>query len=102
MRPRDPTEQIDAARVLDAGANRAREGLRVVEDYCRFVLDDACLSGACKRLRHELTDGMKGLSANLLLEARETLRDVGTALSTPGEQERHGLRDVAQVNLKRV
>jgi thiamine-phosphate pyrophosphorylase len=102
MRPLDATEQIDAARVLDAGANRAREGLRVVEDYCRFVLDDALLSGECKRLRHELTDGMKGLPATLLLESRETLRDVGTALSTPSEQERQGFRDVAQVNLKRV
>ena len=27
-------------RLLDANANRAREALRVVEDYARFVLDD--------------------------------------------------------------
>ena len=36
----DPGEVADVARVLDASANRAREGLRVVEDYVRFVLDD--------------------------------------------------------------
>src|SRR5437764_734146 len=47
----EPREQIDAARVLDAAANRAREALRVVEDYCRFVLDDALLSGELKQLR---------------------------------------------------
>ena len=33
----DLTEQVDLARILDAGFNRAREALRVVEDYCRFV-----------------------------------------------------------------
>ena len=32
-------------RLLDANANRAREALRVLEDYARFVLDDADLSG---------------------------------------------------------
>src|SRR4051794_4807942 len=30
-------------RLLDANANRAREALRVVEDYARFVLDDGDL-----------------------------------------------------------
>jgi hypothetical protein len=42
-------------RVLDAAANRAREGLRTVEDYVRFVLDDRHLTGQCKQLRHDLT-----------------------------------------------
>src|SRR6059058_6219844 len=41
-------------RLLDANANRAREALRVVEDYARFVLDDAGLSEELKGLRHEL------------------------------------------------
>jgi thiamine-phosphate pyrophosphorylase len=31
-------------RVLDASFNRASEGLRVVEDYVRFVVDDAQLT----------------------------------------------------------
>ena len=48
---------IAVLRVLDAAANRAREGLRVVEDYVRFVLDDRHLTGLCKQLRHDLTDG---------------------------------------------
>ena len=46
---------IDPLRVLDAAANRAREGLRVVEDYVRFVLDDQYLTELCKQLRHDLT-----------------------------------------------
>src|SRR5436190_2119069 len=31
-------------RLLDANANRAREALRVLEDYARFVLDDPSIS----------------------------------------------------------
>ena len=68
----DPTDRIDALRILDACANRAREGLRVVEDYCRFVLDDAFLCGELKRLRHDLTAALAVLPAEHLLEARET------------------------------
>src|SRR5205807_527282 len=98
----DPVEEIDTARILDAGANRAREALRVIEDFCRFSLDDALLSGELKRLRHELAEALAGLPAGLLLEARETQRDVGTTLTAPGEQQRHSLLAVVQANLKRL
>ncbi len=38
--------EMDAsvARILDANGNRAREAARVLEEYARFVLDDAALS----------------------------------------------------------
>jgi thiamine-phosphate pyrophosphorylase len=98
----DVTECVDTARILDACANRAREGLRVIEDYCRFVLDDAFLSRNLKELRHDLTAALDELSAPLLLEARETQRDVGTELTTPAELERDSLRDVARINFKRL
>jgi thiamine-phosphate pyrophosphorylase len=98
----EPAEQVDTSRVLDAAANRAREALRVVEDYCRFALDDAFLSGELKRLRHDLAAALAALSSSHLLEARETLRDVGTALSTDSEARRYSLREVALVNLKRL
>jgi len=41
-------------RVLDANANRAREALRVIEDFARFVLNNDELSARLKELRHEL------------------------------------------------
>ena len=66
------TERMDTARVLDACANRAREGLRVVEDYCRFVLDDAFLCRTLKEWRHDLTATLAELPPGLLLAARET------------------------------
>jgi thiamine-phosphate pyrophosphorylase len=98
----EPTEQIDTARVLDAAANRAREALRVVEDYCRFALDDAFLSGELKHLRHGLAAALSAIPAGRLLEARETLRDVGTSIATESEGKRQSPREVAHVNLKRL
>ncbi len=96
------TDEIDLGRVLDASANRAREGLRVVEDYCRFVLDDSFLCRELKRLRHELTEALTLLPHDLLLEARETQFDVGTAISTESEQARGSPTAVATANCKRL
>jgi thiamine-phosphate pyrophosphorylase len=102
LRLADVTERMSNARILDACANRAREGLRVLEDYCRFVLEDAFLSRSLKEWRHELTTALNELPQNLLLDARETQRDVGTAFTTSSEEERDSLRDVVQANLKRL
>jgi thiamine-phosphate pyrophosphorylase len=102
LRLPEPTEQIDAARILDANTNRAREALRVIEDYCRFVLDDAFLTAQLKQLRHDLTQTLASVPAGLRLAARETLRDGGTALSTEAEQQRHSLVAVVHANLKRL
>jgi thiamine-phosphate pyrophosphorylase len=99
---REPTEDADTARILDANANRAREALRVVEDYCRFVLDDRFLSGELKRLRHELTAILSELPPGQLLENRDTLGDVGTTLTTAQEHQRYSLTAVVQANLKRL
>jgi len=96
------TERIDAARVLDAAANRAREALRVLEDYCRFCLDDAFLTGQLKQLRHDLRDVLDVLPDELLLQARETLRDVGTSVGTAAEGVRHSLREVVLAAGKRL
>jgi thiamine-phosphate pyrophosphorylase len=94
--------EINLGRVLDASANRAREALRVLEDYARFALDDAFLSGELKRMRHELTDALAFLPHHHLLEARETERDVGRSLTAPGEEDRHSLQAVVQANCKRL
>ncbi len=98
----DATGEIDAARVLDANFNRAREAARVLEDYCRFALDDQFLTQQVKELRHGLATAATKLPAELLLASRETLRDVGTAVSAPGEYDRRSPAQVAAVNLKRL
>ena len=98
----DTTEEADTARILDASANRAREALRVLEDYARFVLGDAFLSGAVKQLRHDFAQALSLLPASLLLEPRDTLHDVGTSISTAEEWQRTSLQAVVQANAKRL
>ena len=86
---------VDAlARMLDANINRAREGLRVMEDAARFGLDDAGLCGEIKAIRHELLTALHeaGVRPAELLAARDTPGDVGTSISTPAEGRRDGLR----------
>lgn len=91
-------------RLLDANANRAREGLRVLEDLARFVLDRGDLSEVAKRLRHEVTAAMESVEPDAVrrLAARDTPGDVGTTLSTPGELERPSLRSVASAAAARA
>jgi thiamine-phosphate pyrophosphorylase len=98
----DLVERVDAARILDASANRAREALRVLEDYCRFALDDACLTRQLKDFRHESVEMLADVRPAVLIGARDTLADVGTEIWTPREQTRHSLREVAQANIKRL
>jgi thiamine-phosphate pyrophosphorylase len=98
----EPREQMDAARVVDANLNRARESLRVLDDYCRFVLDDAFLTETVKSLRHRLAAATAKLPGGTLLAARHTPGDVGTAVSAAGEYDRTSPAQVAAVNLKRL
>jgi thiamine-phosphate pyrophosphorylase len=98
----ESAERSATMRILDAAANRAREALRVLEDYTRFVLDDRLLTEELKQLRHELTGSLANLPPNALLAARDTLRDVGTELSTPDELRRGSSLEVVQANCKRL
>jgi thiamine-phosphate pyrophosphorylase len=98
----DPAQGIDLARILDAAANRAREGLRVVEDYTRFVLDDAGLTRRLKEVRHRLAAAVRGLDPELLLGARDTRGDVGTHIMTASERARENPRAVLSANFKRA
>lgn len=87
-------------RVLDANADRAREALRVLEDYCRFVLNDAILSAALKDLRHELARALPRQS--LLTAAGDTENDVGTNNAAADEYRRDSTTGVATANAKRL
>ena len=91
-----------ALRMIDANFNRAAEGLRVIEDYCRFGLNDRHLSGLCKDLRHELTKALAGLPTKDLASTRETQRDVGTSLTTKAEGQRQSLLDISAAACQRV
>jgi thiamine-phosphate pyrophosphorylase len=100
--PPEPIDENEAARILDANLNRGREALRVVEDYCRFVLNDHFLTEAVKHLRHGLAGASSQLPAGALLAARDTTGDVGTRISAGGEYDRTSSAHVVAVNLKRL
>lgn len=79
------------ARLLDANANRAREGLRVLEDAARFVLDEPVLTAEAKALRHAITTILAGLADREGVGARDVAGDVGTNDDLASEVERPSL-----------
>lgn len=89
-------------RILDANSNRALEGLRVFEEYLRFVLEDRYLTGICKQLRHDLAATLAQIPAAERYAARETQSDVGASLTAADEYVRPSARDVALAGEKRV
>jgi thiamine-phosphate pyrophosphorylase len=89
-------------RILDAAANRAREALRVIEDYVRFVLDDRHLTEVCKQLRHDLTAAVSRMPVESRIAARETQEDVGTGLTAASERRRGDFAGVVRANLARL
>ena len=86
------------ARILDANLDRSREGLRIIEEWCRFGLNHSQLAQSCKEMRQELAQWH---TADLRL-ARDTPADVGTSLSHPQEETRSSLENLLQANLCRV
>ena len=101
--PPDPgSPPVPVLRVLDAAANRAREALRTVEDYVRFILDDRHLTELLKHLRHDLASSAEGIPLSQRLASRATQADVGTTVTTPSEQHREGLSGVVTANFLRL
>ncbi|MBR9801674.1 hypothetical protein GYB59_08235, partial [bacterium] len=95
-------EERAAYRILDASANRCREGLRVLEEQVRFRDNDAEMTRQLKTLRHELTAALGQLRLEEQLDCRDTPGDVGTAISTDSERTRSDWAGVRRANMKRV
>ncbi|WP_206028503.1 thiamine phosphate synthase [Thalassoroseus pseudoceratinae] len=89
-------------RLLDAAANRAREGLRVVEDAVRFLFNDRSLTERLKAWRHDLRTACGELDSDRMLASRNTTGDVGTTVQTTAEFHRQSVRDIVTANFKRT
>ncbi len=85
-------------RILDANLDRARESLRVLEDWCRFGLNQTGLTEECKNLRQELAQWHHWE----LRAARDTPNDPGTQLTHANEARRDDIHHVLLVNLCRL
>lgn len=84
-------------RIIDANLNRATEGLRVVEELCRFVLEDAKLTLSVKKIRGQLS---RVVSSEL--GSRDAAGDVGKEPYTTDEGRRENMESVFRANMKRA
>ena len=85
------------AQLIDANLDRAREGLRVVEDWCRFGLKDLALSAQLKDLRQKLGS----LHERKYKYARNTSTDKGLGLDHPCQLDRNSPDKIIEANCSR-
>lgn len=92
---------MSVLRLIDANLNRAREGLRVLEDYARFVLDSRAIGERLKAIRHRLAEATRTISAEAISH-RDTPGDVGTSYAVDRAMPREKLADVVIAAGKRT
>ena len=88
-------------RLIDANIDRLGEGLRVLEDVARFLLNDATLCRRLKALRHKLVRDVQPLEQELL-SARRVAEDVGAPAKLPAGTEHQDLVALVTANSRRV
>ncbi len=88
-------------RIIDANLNRVGEGLRLLEEIARLLLNDAVLTQQLKVMRHELIRGDYSFHQQLL-QSRNSEGDVGIDIEVPGEEKERGLPLVLVANSRRV
>ncbi|HEY51813.1 MAG TPA: thiamine-phosphate pyrophosphorylase [Dehalococcoidia bacterium] len=91
----------ETLRIIDANLNRIGEGLRVLEDIARLLLDDAALSQQLKDMRHELVKVDISFE-EIFLQARNSEGDVGIDLQATGEEKYKEITATVVANARRV
>jgi len=89
-------------RIIDANFNRAREAIRVIEEFVRFALNSGLLSERAGQLRHELSAAIGRLDAARLIASRDTLGDVGVGRKIDKKLKRTELKDCFTAACKRL
>lgn len=91
----------ETLRIIDANTNRIGEGLRLLEEYARMVLNDTGITQQLKNLRHTAVSLPVEIQTGLLA-ARDSAGDVGRSMNVPGEEKRRGIPEMVIANAKRV
>jgi thiamine-phosphate pyrophosphorylase len=89
-------------RIIDANFNRAREAIRVMEEFCRFALNSMALTERAKQLRHELSASVGQLDAGWLIASRDTLGDVGVGQTVDEQLARGNLAGCFTAGCRRL
>jgi len=95
-------DKSSAYRILDANCNRLREGLRLIEEYYRFVENNETLTIAFKSLRHKLKNVEQLLGRDNLLQHRDTTTDCFSRDNRPEELTRDCIDDIVNAGFKRA
>ena len=90
-----------ALRVIDVNFNRSKEGLRVIEDIFRFVLENDPLRKKTRNLRHKLDHLAKEKVLKSAILSRKANSDIGRKLDAL-ESKRHSPNNILYVNFQRV
>ncbi|MDR1511848.1 MAG: hypothetical protein LBS15_03690 [Endomicrobium sp.] len=90
--------QESVLRIIDANLNRCREGLRVVEDSLRFVLNDEVFYIRIRKIRHDVDEILRNVYKDLI-KKRDSLPDLGRQIPEAFKRE---LPDLIVANFKRV
>ncbi len=88
-------------RIIDANLNRIGEGLRLLEDLARLLLNDVTLTQQLKNMRHDLVKGDK-LFNTQLLQARNAAGDIGINIEARGQEKQRDLPTTVVANARRV
>lgn len=89
-------------RIIDANFNRCREAFRVMEEFCRFVLNDQELTSKSKQCRHFLCETLSTIDSLKLLWNRDVAGDVGRELKVTGQMQRKSIEDCFIAACKRA
>jgi thiamine-phosphate pyrophosphorylase len=88
-------------RIIDANLNRASEGLHLLEELARMMLNDAALTQQLKTIRHEILRGDLAFN-QLLIQSRDSEGDVGFDIEVAGEGKQRELPIAVVANARRV
>ena len=89
-------------RVIDANINRISEGIRVLEDIARFVLDDPDVMENLKNVRHTVRKTVKYLNPELIRN-RNSTDDPGLDISSKTDlDDKKRIEDLVSANFKRI
>lgn len=91
-------------RAIDANSNRVSEGIRVVEEVARFVLDEPGVTEGLKSVRHFVRQATQQLGGSVaaLTGARDSDADVGKPLSTSDSSDRRDAVGLVSANMRRA
>jgi thiamine-phosphate pyrophosphorylase len=88
-------------RIADANTNRIGEGLRVLEEASRFILNAAALSERLKSIRHEISVRDRETKMSYL-SARDSQNDVGAGMHVNFQAGERSLVETVTANARRV